>query len=77
MKPRGRRACTPIEARRVRPAGTPEHRGPDHVMLHVGLRDVRAWQSDVWTATAKLTIKPADQLQALARDVRALVGSLR
>jgi hypothetical protein len=65
-----------IEARRVRPAGSPEHRGPDYVMLHVTLRDVRAWERDTWTATAKLTIQPGDRLQDIARDVHALAGPL-
>jgi hypothetical protein len=65
-----------IEARRVRPAGSPEHRGPDYVMLHVTLRDVRAWERDRWTATAKLTIQLAGRLHDIARDVHALAGAL-
>jgi hypothetical protein len=65
-----------IEARRVRPSGSPEHRGPDYVQFHGTLRDVRAWERDRWTATARLTIRSGEQLQAIARDVRALVGAL-
>lgn len=65
-----------IEARRIRPAGSPEHRGPDYVMLQVTLRDVRAWERDRWTATARLTVRSGEQLRAIAGDVRALVGAL-
>jgi hypothetical protein len=65
-----------IAARRVRPGGSPEHRGPDYVWLYVTLRDVRSWRIDDWTVTAVLTIQPADQLDAIAQGVHALAGPL-
>lgn len=65
-----------LEAHWARPSGSPEHRGPDYVLLHVTLLDLGAWRSDYWTVTAPLTIQPGEQLLAIARDVRALAGPL-
>jgi hypothetical protein len=65
-----------IGARRIRPGGTPEHRGLDYVWLYVTLRDLRSWRIDDWTVTTVLTIQPGDRLQDIARDVRALAGPL-
>jgi hypothetical protein len=65
-----------IGARRIRPGGTPEHRGPDYVWLYVTLRDLRSWRVDDWTVRAVLTIQPADHLHAIAQGVHALAGPL-
>ena len=65
-----------IAARRVRPGGSPEHRGPDYVWLYVTLRDIRSWRIDDWTVAAVLTIQPAGQLDAIAQGVHALAGPL-
>ncbi|WP_433165824.1 DUF6228 family protein [Kribbella sp. CA-247076] len=65
-----------VEARRVRPAGSPQHRGPDYVALLVTLRDVRAWESARWIVTATLSVQPAGQLHDIATDVHALAGAL-
>ncbi|MEI8409658.1 MULTISPECIES: hypothetical protein [unclassified Kribbella] len=46
------------------------------MVLHVMVRDVRAWEHDRFVATANLAIQPAGQLQGIAREVHALVETL-